>query len=633
LAQARHEPPHALPERGLVGSALESVRSYVRDQDPTFWVALTPALLVVAVLFVRSPMSNYIFDEQEALLANPYVNGRGLRFLDAVRRDFWGLTADRSIGSYRPIPNMIWRLLWHVSTQPFLHHWVNVIGHAANAALTASLAFTLTRSRRVGWLAGACFATFAVLTEAVSGVVGIADVLGGLGVLLALSALSLPLWAMPFGVFFSLCFGLFSKESAIVGVPLIGWAALVSAPSLHRQPPRVVRALGAFLAGAAALVVYTEVRRHFFPVASATELAGSLAEGGGAVRRVMHGFLRWFQQPALPNDPINNPLVQASTPERVAGGLRVFARGLGQILVPWRLSGDYSFRQEPVPTRLLFPASVAGALALVALPLASLIAWLGAGLRDFKNRAWSTPATRAGALPTLALAAMWLPVAYFPHSNLVVLLPTVRAERFWYLPAFGAALLLALLFDWLLAKPRFGLRVVLAFFAVQAIQARAHALDYSDDLAFWDATRQSAPNSAKAHLNYSVMVGARGNLEQRLEANKRALELSPNWPMANVYYGDTLCRMKHPDAAWPHYKKGFELAPNDPNLIALGLQCLWDQNGVESRKAELLELASHHPGSWLSLLGTELVYNGKENGGVQAKYRPRSYNEGPKSEQ
>jgi hypothetical protein len=128
------------------------------------------------------------------------------------------------------------------------------------------------------------------------------------------------------------------------------------------------------------------------------------------------------------------------------------------------------------------------------------------------------------------------------------------------------------------------------------------------------------------------MVGARGRLEERLESNRRALELSPNWPMANVYYGDTLCRMRHPDAAWPHYKKGFELAPNDPNLIALGLQCLWDQNGVEDRKAELLELAGHHPGSWLSLLGTELVYYGKENGGVQAKYRPRSYNEGPKSE-
>jgi tetratricopeptide (TPR) repeat protein len=615
-----------------VGSALESVRSYVRDQDPTFWVALTPALLVVALLFVRSPASNYIFDEQEALLANPYVNGRGLRFIDAVRRDFWGLTADRSIGSYRPIPNLIWRSLWHVSEQPFLHHWVNVIGHAANAALTASLAFTLTRNRRVGWLAGACFATAAVLTEAVSGVVGIADVLGGLGVLLAVTALALPLWAMPFAVFLALCFGLFSKESAIVGVPLIAWAALVASPSLKERPLRLARTLSALLASVAALVVYTQVRKHFFPVSASTELAGTLADGGGPIRRALHGFLHWFQQPALPNDPINNPLVQASTPERLAGGLRVFARGLGQVLLPWRLSGDYSFRQEPVPERLLFPGSVIGALALVILPLVGLFAWLAAALRDFKNRELSSPATRAGLLPALALGAMWLPVAYFPHSNLVVLLPTVRAERFWYLPVFGAALLLALLFDRLLRFPRLGLRVVLAFFAVQVIQARAHALDYTDDLAFWDATRHNAPYSAKAHLNYSVMVGARGKLEQRLEANRRALELSPNWPMANVYYGDTLCRMKHPDSAWPHYKKGFELAPNDPNLIALGLQCLWDQNGVESRKAELLELAGHHPGSWLSVLGTELVYNGKENGGVQAKYRPRSYNEGPKSE-
>jgi hypothetical protein len=90
--------------------------------------------------------------------------------------------------------------------------------------------------------------------------------------------------------------------------------------------------------------------------------------------------------------------------------------------------------------------------------------------------------------------------------------------------------------------------------------------------------------------------------------------------------------MHHPDAAWPHYKRGFELAPNDPNLVALGLQCLWEQKGAETRKDELLELAARHPGSWLALLATELVYHGKEYGGVQPKYRPRSYNEGPKSD-
>lgn len=619
----------------------ESAKSYVRDQDPTFWVALTPALIVSALVFVRSPMSNYIFDEQEALLANPYVNAQGgLKFWDAVRRDFWGLPADRSIGSYRPLPNFIWRLLWHVSNQPFLHHWVNVIGHALNAALLASFTFAVTRNRRVGWLAGACFVTSAVITEAVTGVVGIADVLGGLGVLLALTALTLPLVWMPFVVFLGLSIGLFSKESAIVGVPLVAWAALTLSPSLHARPLRALRAALALIATVAALIAYTEFRRHFFPVAVPNAVTAAVPEGSGWARRALTAFLRWFQQPALPSDPINNPLVRADTPHRIAGGLRVFARGFGQVLFPWSLSGDYSFSQEPVPQRLLFPGSIIGGALLLLMPLIGVGFWGYALVREWLPRsqpsnsgevALLTRLDRVGLLPLIALAAVWVPVAYFPHSNLPVLLPTVRAERFWYLPIVGTSLLLAALFHRLLSW-RWGVAVVLAFFAIQIGRARIHAFDYSDDLAFWDATRRAAPNSAKAQLNYSVMVGARGQLEQRLEANRRALELAPNWPMANVYYGDTLCRMKKPDAAWKHYKAGFELAPNDSNLIALGLQCLWDQNAIESRNSELLELASRHAGSWLALLATEIVYYGKEHNGVQAKYRPRSYNEGPKSE-
>jgi hypothetical protein len=505
--------------------------------------------------------------------------------------------------------------------------------------LLASFAFAVTRNRRVAWLAGACFVASAVITEAVTGVVGIADVLGGLGVLLALTALTLPLAWMPLCVFAALSIGLFSKESAIVGVPLVAWAALTLTPLLQPRPLRLLRALLALVASVLALVAYTEFRRHFFPVAVPN--AVTLPDGAGWARRALAAFLRWFQQPALPSDPINNPLVRADTPHRIAGGLRVFARGMGQVILPWSLSGDYSYSQEPVPERVVFPASIAGAALLVVMPAVGIAVWLYSLVREWSPRPNEpklsgealllTRLDRVGLLPLVAFAAVWIPVAYFPHSNLPVLLPTVRAERFWYLPVVGTSLLLAALFHRLVAF-RWGVRVVLAFFAVQVIRARAHAFDYSDDLAFWDATRQAAPNSAKAQLNYSVMVGARGHLEQRLEANRRALEIAPNWPMANVYYGDTLCRMKKPDAAWPHYKTGFELAPNDSNLIALGLQCMWDQNAVESRESELLELASRHTGSWLALLATELVYYGKEHNGIQPKYRPRSYNEGPKSE-
>src|SRR4029077_335184 len=105
-----------------------------------------------------------------------------------------------------------------------------------------------------------------------------------------------------------------------------------------------------------------------------------------------------------------------------------------------------------------------------------------------------------------------------------------------------------------------GVAFVAGFFVWQSVAARAHANDYTDDLTFWDATRKAVPRSAKAHLNYSVMKGARGDLEERLVGNAEALRLSPDWPMANVYYGDTLCRLHRAKEAIPYYERGFELA-------------------------------------------------------------------------
>jgi hypothetical protein len=236
----------------------------------------------------------------------------------------------------------------------------------------------------------------------------------------------------------------------------------------------------------------------------------------------------------------------------------------------------------------------------------------------------------------LAVGLLWVPIAYFPHSNIPVLLPTVRAERFWYLPVVGTSLVIGTAFA--LARVREEWRravVVLAvcFFGFQAVKARWHALDYTSDLTFWRATARAVPNSAKAHLNYSVMVGAHnGDLPKRLAINAEAKRLAPQWPMAHVYYGDTLCRMNKAEEAWFHYATGFELGPNDPNLLALGLQCLWDHKVIEAHADELLEMAERHPGSWLAYFATEIVNRGEEHGGIEKKYRPRGYDEGPKKD-
>ena len=284
-----------------------------------------------------------------------------------------------------------------------------MIGHAVNGALLAGFVLAVSGRRKLAWLAGAIFLTAAVLTEAISGVVGIADVLGGLGVLLALNALRLPLWGMPFAVLAAASFGLFSKESAIVAVPLIALSAFTTAPLLHPQRPLRLLRLGlALVALLAALVFYTEFRRltfvthadGFWDVPRGSSWSRGLwlkvqrwygqprppfvapAPGTPWHKLQLLRFLAWFQQPSLPHDPINNPLVDAPRPLRIAAALRVYASGVGQVLFPWTLSGDYSYRAEPVPDRRVFFGSVMGAL-LAAGPL------LG-GLGVLLHNLWSS---------------------------------------------------------------------------------------------------------------------------------------------------------------------------------------------------------------------------------------------------
>lgn len=665
------EPLPEIPRRGI----FRRVRDYCLAEEPTLLTALVPSSFLSMILFIRHPSTNFIFDEQEALLANPYVRAasdRSLKigWLQAFRRDFWGLTPERTIGSYRPLPDIVWRALWKIGAREqtaFFHAYLNVLIHGLNGALMVLLVARWTRDRLAAWLAGAIFVSAAVLTEAVSGVVGLADVLGGTGVILALLSLTLPLSTMPLALAASAMLGLYSKESALCIVPLAPLAALLSSDAFHRDRPRAwLRTVVAALSVAAAFVFYVQLRRRLFPVATPVNLTVQANSGKPLATRTFAALLRWYAQPTLPRDPLNNPLVDATAPYRVAGALRVYAHGIGQVLFPWRLSGDYSAPEEPIPQRLVFPASVFGAAAMVlpllACPVLAVLAWrrsrrdvdgsdapLGLPVAprpsdvdgsDAPFGLQVAPRPSDGMFCT-ALALAWVVISYFPVSNIPIVLPTVRAERFWYFPVIGTSMLLGMGFSALLRSVRTRRRYRAAvafigiFFVIQCGRARGHAFDYKNDLVFWNATRKAAPNSAKAHLNYSVMLGARGDLDGRLESNLEALRLAPKWPMASVYMGDTLCRMHRSKDALPHYLRGFSLGPNDSNLIALGLQCLWDEHQLgdgSSARESLEDEADQYPGSWLKYLVDDTLDNGEEYRGVNPKYRPRGYDQGPKSD-
>jgi hypothetical protein len=446
------EPLPPLPKR----TVLTRVRDYFLGEDPSLLTALVPTCFLSMLLYTRHPATNFIFDEQEALLANPYVRAAAdpmtkIGWLEAFKRDFWGLTPDRTIGSYRPLPDIVWRGMWKIGMRDasaFPHDYLNVLLHGLNGALLVILVFKWTRDRLTAWLAGGIFVATAVVTEAVSGVVGLADVLGGAGALMALLALNLRLPTMPIALFAATMFGLYSKESALCIVAMVPVAALLTAQLTHPERPlRWARAGVATVVVAIAFVFYVEMRRRWFPVATPHDLSIEANADKPPIHRAFAAALRWYAQPMLPHDPLNNPLIEASPPYRIAGALRVYARGIGQVLFPMTLSGDYSAPQEPVPDELVFPESIVGALAMVvpfvAAPVVGIASW------------WRWRRTRALDLaPVVVFALVWIVVSYFPVSNIPVVLPTVRAERFWYFPAIGTATVLGIVFTKLFALGR-----------------------------------------------------------------------------------------------------------------------------------------------------------------------------------
>jgi hypothetical protein len=637
------DPPSVVPRpmRTAFAKLPEGLREWLADPD--FSIFFVAFMLAAAALYLRLPstVGKFVFDEQEAILANPFVRGQQ-PWLDAFKRDFWGLLPDRSIGSYRPIPNLLWRALWRIQNwrasgsgtgenTPFV--WFNIVFHATNASLLAGLVRGATRRVGTAWFAGALFCASAIVTEAVSGIVGIADVLGGLSLLLSILALRLPLLAIAPVVFATTLFGLLSKESAVVNVGLVPLAALLLAPALVPEKPRGFgRAVFAMIGALVALAAYLYIRHRWFHVELVPDPE---AAGCGKLRGHLDRLRVFVGAPNLPIDyATNNPLADPAARiwkidecrqvpiARISGALRVYFRGLVQVLVPTRLSPDYSYPQEPLPDRLVTVESALGALLLIGPPIAGLVMLL-------RRRRDPRTGLFDGERALIGYGLIAWPAAFFPISNIPKALPTVRAERFWYTPTLAIAVVVAILLLWLARRSwPAAIAIGLALLGFQGLQARRHANDFRDDLTFWKSAAEAVPNSAKAHLNYSVMLGARAPeiwqwstvkaQEARLVENLRAAELAPKWDMATIYVGDTLCQLNRMDEAWTWYAKGFRLAPQNSGLIALALQCMSDKGALLGKADEALALADEPQmvGSWVRFLVHDTVRRERECRGV-----------------
>ena len=446
---------------------------------------------------------------------NPSLIGRDPRIRQATPQNIASILtggyryANATDGLYRPLTTFSYLLNYAVfnnGPRPAGYHWVNLVAHEANVALVYALGIAVLGETAPAWALAAIWGLHPLLTESVTNVVGRADLLAAFGVLAGLlchvrgaSAAGRRKAAWLAGIAAAQAVGLFSKESAVVlpGIMLLYDLTWFERAAWRGRAPAY---------GALAL-----------PFAAFFYLRGQLHT---------HMLITFA----------DNPLVHAGfwTARRTA--VKVIGKLLWLFFWPARLSVDYSYNAVPLFGWRASNWEDAKTLIALAVCLGAAILVVLLAVR------WR----RAGS-PMLFFLVFFF-VAASPTSNLIVLIGSIMAERFLYLPSVGLAGFLVgavyALGRWLPLRPATA-RIAWAAPGIVclALAARTYArnFDWKDELSLWTSAVDVCPESGKAHYNLAqALERLPGRLPDAISEYQTALRIDPNDEQAHTNLGNAL---------------------------------------------------------------------------------------------
>jgi protein O-mannosyl-transferase len=443
---------------------------------PTQW--RRHALLIIALwaaalaAYSNSFRAGLVFDSQRVILVDSRIQANTTENIHLIwTGDYYNGTGSSAL--YRPLTTLTY--LWNYAVlgdgpNAAGYHAINFVLHALNIALVYLLALSIFAG--VGASAWPAFATAAlwalhpVLTESVTNVVGRADLLAAFGILAGLACFfqiarsggwRRAAWTLAMAA--SSAVAIFSKESGAVLVAVMVVYEVIFAPKLSWT----VR-----------IASYTAV---LLPA------AGYFAMRHDALAQVSSLLISFG----------DNPLQGAGFWTSSLTAVKVLGEYLWLLVWPARLSADYSYNQIPL-------SSLADGKAIVA-----LLVWIGvvaAAVVSYRR-----------AKPVCFFMAFFA-VTIAPVSNLVILVGSIMAERFLYLPAIGFAgcvvwAALALYrrapVNWPPARTVLPAGLAVVCLAL-GIRTWARNSDWLDERSLWASAVQCSPESYKTHQNMALML-------------------------------------------------------------------------------------------------------------------------------
>jgi hypothetical protein len=462
----------------------------LRDRLPADRV--TDVLLLsalAALLYANSFGVGLILDSQLVVAQDPRIRAvRSENLRSILTQDYLPVRPAVS-GLYRPVTTTSYLVNYAVlgnGTRPAGYHAVNLLLHAANTALLYLLGRVVLRRRSHAFCAAALFTAHPIATEAVTNIVGRADLLATLAVLggtllhvrgTRATGRAKAGWLVALAVVTAL--GVLAKENAVAIVGIVLVYDLTFRMSATARPVDILRRLGElFRTGWVA----------FVPALLAV------------------GWLRWRAYAdtfVAPTPFLDNPLVAADFWRARLTALKALGHSVALLVWPRALSWDYSYDQ----------------IGLVRWPLQGWGDWQAALAVVGIATACTLAAWTRRRRPAVCFFVLFTMVTLLPTANLLVLVGTVMAERFLYLPSAGFAACVVLAFAAVaerLPRPRASAllpAVVCVLVAAYGLRTVARNADWADELRLAQSGIEAAPRSAKVYLQYAAALARRDGLE------------------------------------------------------------------------------------------------------------------------
>ena len=531
------------------------------------WAIAAVVATLAAAVYANSLGSALFYDDTNAILRNAWVRTGDVAGI-LTQPSWWGVTRGPL---WRPVTTLTFALDHALhGIGPLGYHVVNVGLHAGVSVLVLAVFARVTAAPLAAAVAALLFAAHPVHTEAVASVVGRAELLAAGGFFLAwlcFLAAADGRHAPPdfprlrrgllgaAGVAAYFC-AMLSKENAIA-LPLVLVLADLLYPPSEGTPATVTRARAPrYLTLAATAGLFVALRGA---------VVGLLAKGA---------------------DVLDNPLVALPPSERLLTAIKVIGLYAWRLLVPLRLSADYSYQQIAPVTSPVDAQFIGGLAVLLGVPA---VAWWA------RRRA-----------PAVALAMGFMALTFALVSNLPFQIGTIMAERLLYLPSAGFCLLAGALLERAatvgtgrrpapraaaradrpgadrgaalpagvpveIASPTLTLGrlaalhlalplgLVLALYAVRTWTRNAV---WHDPLTFFSAMVVDAPRSARSHREIGTALAAAGRFDESRRAFERALAIKPRDPATLYNLGNALVQAQQIEQAIDAYTGALEVKPD-----------------------------------------------------------------------